>query len=303
MKILVIGSSNVDFNITLPKLPQVGETLLAEGMRISYGGKGANQALTCGKLGADVKFLSAVGNDEHGTQIIKNLEAVNVDCDDIKISKDQMTGTAYITIDNAGQNTIVVNPGANYTCDVEYLKEHDDAFKETDYVLLQMEIPLDAIEYAIKRSHELGKKVILNPAPALKDLDVSLYSKIDYFTPNETELDVMSEILGTFESMDDKISALLNAGMKNIITTLGEKGAYLVNNKTQKLIPAIEVEALDTVGAGDCFNGAFVSALAQGKDEVDAIYFANQAASIAVTKTGAQEAVPTQEEINKTFNL
>jgi len=303
MKILVVGSSNVDINVLTHKIPKIGETLMANSMRYSYGGKGANQALTCAKLEADVTFLGCVGDDDHGKAIQENFRSVGINCDRMAISKDEPTGTALITIDETGQNTIVVVPGANFDCDIEYLKANDDAFKTADYILLQMEIPLDTIEYAISRAHHFGKKVILNPAPALPDLNPEIYKKIDYFTPNETELDIMSKSLGIFDSEDDKINALLNAGIKNIIITLGEKGAYFVNRKTRKLIDAIEVNAIDTVGAGDCFNGAFVSALAQGKNEVEAIKFANQAASIAVTREGAQEAIPSLSEIKEKFNI
>lgn len=301
MKILVIGSSNVDINVFLDKLPLKGETLLGDSMRYSYGGKGANQALACGKLGADVSFLSAVGDDDHGHTIIDNLSKYNVISDKIKISKDNVTGTALITIDANGDNTIVVVPSANYDCDLEYLKENDDEFKKSDFVLLQMEIPLESIEYSIRKAKEYEKTVILNPAPVHEGLDKDLFKMIDYLTPNETELDVLSRGLGDFDTIDEKIDALLEAGVKNIITTLGEKGAYLVNKDTRVLVPAIKVKALDTVGAGDCFNGAFVSALANNTGIEEAIKFANQAASIAVTRLGAQEAIPTLEEVKEVF--
>ena len=299
MKILVIGSSNVDINVMSKNLPKVGETLMGKDIRYSYGGKGANQAIACGKLGADVMFLTSVGDDNHGQKIQENLAAAGVNVERVKVSKSNPTGSALITIDDAGQNTIVVIAGANYDCDIDYLKENDDAFEACDFVLLQMEIPLEAIEYAIKRAHHFGKKIILNPAPALPELSHEVYAMIDYFTPNETELEVITQSLGHFETMDHQIDELLNSGIQNLIITQGDKGAYFVNKEIREMVPAFKVEAIDTVGAGDCFNGAFVSALAQHKTEVDAITFANRASSIAVTREGAQTSIPTLDEMNE----
>lgn len=295
MSVLVIGSCNVDLSVSVSMLPKKGETLLGQKMSYSFGGKGANQAVACGKLGADVTFLSCVGNDEHGQEIRNYLESVNVRCDRMKVSHLQPTGTAIITVDNEGQNTIVVIAGANSECDIDYLKENEDAFQSCDYVLLQMEIPLDAIEYAIACASKYNKKVVLNPAPALSNFNELLYPKIDYLTPNETELEIMAQ---SNHTMDDNIQSLLNRGVKNILVTVGESGAYFVNRQVKQLVETTKVVAIDTVGAGDCFNGAFVTALSQGMSDLEAIRFANKAAAIAVTRQGAQESIPTREEMN-----
>lgn len=291
--VLVIGSSNVDLSATVTNLPKKGETLMGKSFSTSFGGKGANQAVACGKLGADVTFLSCVGNDDYGKNIIKYLSSVNVKTDLIKVSDNLPTGTALITIDDNGQNTIVVISGANAECDVEYLKANEEEFKKCEYVLLQMEIPLDAIEYAIECAHKYNKKIILNPAPADPNISVEALKKVDYLTPNETEVEIMAKTKGFKESCD----ALLELGINNLIVTLGDKGAAIINKETNEIVEGFKVEAIDTVGAGDCFNGAFVTALSKGKNEAEAIKFANKASSIAVTRKGAQEAIPTLEEM------
>ncbi len=295
MSVLVIGSCNVDISVSVSTLPKKGETLLGHEINYSFGGKGANQAVACGKLGADVTFLSCVGNDDHGLKIRDYLESVNVKCDRIKVSPSLPTGTAIISIDAEGQNTIVVIAGANSECDVDYLKANEEAFQDCEYVLLQMEIPLDAIEYAIECAKKYNKKVVLNPAPALSNFNGHLYPLIDYLTPNETELEIMAH---SNSSMDENIQTLLNQGVKNVLVTVGDKGAYFVNHEMKQLVPTIKVDAIDTVGAGDCFNGAFVSALSRGLSDLEAIRFANKASSIAVTRKGAQESIPTIEEMN-----
>lgn len=295
MSVLVIGSCNVDISVSTSTLPKIGQTVLGHEINYSFGGKGANQAVACGKLGADVTFLSCVGSDEHGQKIIDYLKSVNVKCERIKVSSSKPTGTAIISLDSQGQNTIIVIAGANSECDVDYLKANEEAFQQCDYVLLQMEIPLDAIEYAIECAKKYDKKVVLNPAPALSNFSASLYPMIDYLTPNETELDIMAH---SSSPMDENIHSLLNQGVKNVLVTVGEKGAYFVNNHVKQLVPSTKVNAIDTVGAGDCFNGAFVTALSQGMSDLEAIRFANKASSIAVTRKGAQESIPTIEEMN-----
>lgn len=293
MKVLVIGSSNIDITCDVKELPKKGETLMGEAISYSFGGKGANQAVACGKLGADVSFLTCLGNDDHGNNIINQLEKHNVEVNNIKITQEAPTGTAVISVDQHGQNTIVVIAGANSHVTKEYLMDCDNLFKSCDYLLIQMEIPLESIEYAIRRGHELGKTIILNPAPANPNLSKSVYPFIDYFTPNETELCIMANE----EDHDTATKKLMALGVKNIIETVGEKGAiwYFENNKKEFSTPL--VKAIDTVGAGDCFNGAFVSALSKEKSVEEAIEFAIRAASLSVTKRGAQDSIPNLKEV------
>lgn len=303
-KILVIGSLNVDIVIEMEQMPVVGETVL--GTRLSYvpGGKGANQACAAARLGGDVKMLGCVGSDEFGQLQKRNLTSVGVDVRDIKVSERYGTGTASIYVDRDGSNSIVVVPAANQECDVAYLQKHDDVMRECDYVILQMEIPYDAIACAVRRAKELGKTVILNPAPAPEEISDEMLRGVDYITPNETELMKLSGTVGdSLEEFVRGAETLLQRGVKNVLVTLGEKGALLVNGNGASLYPTRKVETVDTTAAGDCFNGAFVVALSEGKEEKEAVCFANAASSVAVTRSGAQTSLPKREEAEKALSL
>ncbi|NLL75636.1 MAG: ribokinase [Clostridiales bacterium] len=299
-KILVIGSLNVDMVIEMKNMPLVGETVLGTQLTYIPGGKGANQACAVGKLGGDVKMLGCVGEDEFGDIQKDNLSACGVDTSYFKRSKTKKTGTASIYVDERGNNSIVVVAGANQECDISYLREHDDIIKECDYVILQMEIPYDAIFYAVNRAKELGKTVILNPAPAPEKLPDEILAKLDYITPNETELMKLCGRDGA--QIDDFIEGakmLLQKGVKNVLVTLGERGALLVNANMAEVFPTRKVVSVDTTAAGDCFNGAFAVALAEGRSQKEAIVFANVSSSIAVTRNGAQTSIPRREETDE----
>ena len=293
--ILVIGSLNMDLSIDLAKMPVTGETILGRGIAYKAGGKGANQACAAGKLGGRVRMLGCVGQDEFGQKLVKSLSESGVETDYIKESRDLPTGTAVIYVDDNGDNSIVVIPGANMACDIEYLKEQDEQFHWCDYVVLQMEIPYEAVWYSVKRAKELGKMVILNPAPAPDEIPEEILSLVDYLTPNETEIIALNG-----KSKDDireGAEKLLSRGVSNVIATLGDRGALLVNRYGETFYPARKVVSVDTTAAGDCFNGAMVAALAEGQSEAEAILFANMASSIAVTRKGAQESLPIREEV------
>ena len=293
--ILVIGSLNMDLSIDLAKMPVTGETILGRGIAYKAGGKGANQACAAGRLGGRVRMLGCVGQDEFGQKLVKSLSESGVETDYIKESRDLPTGTAVIYVDDNGDNSIVVIPGANMACDIEYLKEQDEQFHWCDYVVLQMEIPYEAVWYSVKRAKELGKMVILNPAPAPDEIPEEILSLVDYLTPNETEIIALNG-----KSKDDireGAEKLLSRGVSNVIATLGDRGALLVNQYGETFYPARKVVSVDTTAAGDCFNGAMVAALAEGQSEAEAILFANMASSIAVTRKGAQESLPIREEV------
>ena len=293
--ILVIGSLNMDLSIDLAKMPVTGETILGRGIAYKAGGKGANQACAAGKLGGRVRMLGCVGQDEFGQKLVKSLSESGVETDYIKESRDLPTGTAVIYVDDNGDNSIVVIPGANMACEIEYLKEQDEQFHWCDYVVLQMEIPYEAVWYSVKRAKELGKMVILNPAPAPDEIPEEILSLVDYLTPNETEIIALNG-----KSKDDireGAEKLLSRGVSNVIATLGDRGALLVNRYGETFYPARKVVSVDTTAAGDCFNGAMVAALAEGQSEAEAILFANIASSIAVTRKGAQESLPIREEV------
>lgn len=285
----------MDLSIDLAKMPVTGETILGRGIAYKAGGKGANQACAAGKLGGRVRMLGCVGQDEFGQKLVKSLSESGVETDYIKESRDLPTGTAVIYVDDNGDNSIVVIPGANMACDIEYLKEQDEQFHWCDYVVLQMEIPYEAVWYSVKRAKELGKTVILNPAPAPDEIPEEILSLVDYLTPNETEIIALNG-----KSKDDireGAEKLLSRGVSNVIATLGDRGALLVNRYGETFYPARKVVSVDTTAAGDCFNGAMVAALAEGQSEAEAILFANIASSIAVTRKGAQESLPIREEV------
>ncbi len=297
---MVIGSLNMDMVIEMKRMPVVGETVL--GTQVSYvpGGKGANQAYTAAKLGGKVKMLGCIGKDDFGEVQKSNLTKCGVDTDDLKRVKEQGTGMASIYVDERGDNTIVVVPGANLECNISYLKEYDKALEECDYVILQMEIAGEAIYYAINRAKELGKTIILNPAPVPDSLPDEIFSKLDYITPNETELmKLCGKEGGSMKDYAEGARELLKRGVKNVLVTMGKKGALFVNREKEELFPARKVSAVDTTAAGDCFNGAFVVALAEGRELDEAVMFANAASSIAVTRNGAQTSIPAREEVEE----
>lgn len=299
-KVLVIGSLNMDLVTELNKMPDLGETVLGKGLRYIPGGKGANQACAVGKLGGTVKMLGCIGDDEFGRIQKEALINSNVDVTNLKISHSHNTGTALIYINSEGNNSIVVIPGANMECNIEYLKQKDDMFKESDIILLQMEIPYDAIYYAIRRAKELNKTVILNPAPAPEQIPDETLKMIDYLTPNETEL--LKMVPGSrldLESMKEAAEELIDKGVKNVIATLGERGALFTNGEEAVIFPVRKVQARDTTAAGDSFVGAFAVALAEGKSNHEAIEFANLVSSVVVTKKGAQSSIPERDVIEQ----
>lgn len=299
-KILVIGSLNMDMVTQLKDMPREGETVLGDEMQYIPGGKGANQACAAGSLGGDVTMLGCVGADEFGQLQKEALGLKGVKTQYLKVTKDSKTGTAIIYLNHKGNNCIVVIQGANLHCTREYLEEQDGRIAECDYLLIQMEIPYETIYYAVNRAHQLGKTILLNPAPAPEAIPDDILSKIDYLTPNETELMKLTGIIGTDKgNLEVAADVLLQKGVKNVIVTLGERGALLVNKKICNLYPTRKVTPVDTTAAGDCFNGAFAVALAEGRSAEEAIGFSNMASSIAVTRQGAQSSIPTREEVNE----
>lgn len=301
-KILIIGSLNVDMVIEMKHMPMVGETVLGTKLTYVPGGKGANQACAAAKLGGDVKMLGCVGNDEFGDIQRNNLWNCGVDTRDFKRSQINRTGTASIYVDGSGNNSIVVVAGANGECNIAYLKEYDKVIQTCDYIILQMEIPYEAIFYAIRRAKELGKTVILNPAPAPENFPDEILKNIDYITPNETELMKICKREGnTITDFTESAKLLLKKGVKNVLVTLGERGALLVNEEMAQTFPTRKVKTVDTTAAGDCFNGAFAVALAEGREEREAVMFANAASSIVVTRNGAQTSIPDREETNDVY--
>ena len=296
--IVVIGSLNMDWVIPVNHTPVEGETILADGYTEVPGGKGANQACAAGKLKGNVSMLGLVGDDDIGDKLINNLKLVNVDVSRIEKSENINSGLALINVNSKGNNSIVVLPGANGRCDIKYIEKNIDIIEKSDIVLLQMEIPIETVEYVITVSKNLKKQVILNPAPAPDSLSDEVLRNIDILTPNETELEKISgKNVKTVEDAIEASKSLLSRGVKNIIATLGEKGALLVNKDEVKEFKALKVDAVDTTAAGDSFNGAMAVYLSEGHTISEAIEFANKVSSIAVTRKGAQTSIPERSEI------
>ena len=300
-KILVVGSSNVDFVIDTPHIPAPGETVLG-GRLVKYpGGKGANQANAAGRLGGEVVFLTVLGEDEEGRMLRQGLTQAGVGMDRAGTAPDLATGIASIYVAEEGENAIVVAPGANRRCGRAYLEEQEEAFAECGLLLLSMEIPLEGVDYAARKGKERGKLVILNPAPAPApdSLSPSLWKQVDLLTPNETELGKLSGMpVETLPQMEAACHALLEKGAGCLVVTLGEKGALLVKKGKTALFPAPAVTAVDTTGAGDTFNGALAVMLAKGAGLEEAVSFANCAAALSVTRRGAQTSAPAFDEVN-----
>ena len=298
-KILVIGSLNMDMVIPVKELPQKGETILGGSPAHIPGGKGANQACAAGKLGGAVTMLGKVGQDGMGRALKENLAAAGVEVTHVEETPDAPTGMAVIYVGETGSNSIVVIPGANGLCDAAFIEANEELIAAHDIIVLQLEIPYDGVFRAIQLAKKHGRLVVLNPAPAPDSLPPEVIASLDYFTPNETE---MARIAGLpVGGVEEAIAAgkkLVEAGVGTVLATLGEAGALLVTKETAQVRPPLRVQAVDPTAAGDTFNGAFVTALAEGMSQEEAIAFGNKAASISVTRKGAQTSIPSREEVD-----
>ena len=293
-KIVVIGSINMDLVTICDRAPNGGETLLGTEFFQIPGGKGANQAVTIGKLGSRVVMLGKVGDDLFGKELLSSMDKNGVDIQFIEKAP-VSTGIAKIVVEKNGQNRILVVPGANSYVDIEYIDNHLDVIKDCDVVIGQLEIPISTVEYAFKKAKEYGKITILNPAPAIK-LSEELIKNSDYIIPNESELEVITGMkIESFDGIIEAAKKVIKMGVKGLIVTLGEKGSlYLGGDKFTKH-SAYKVKAIETTAAGDSFIGGFVTRLDLGVDK--AIEFATKVSAISVTKRGAQTSIPTMEEV------
>ena len=297
--IVVIGSSNTDMVVKTSHLPVPGETVLGGDFFMNAGGKGANQAVAAARYGNRVVFVAKTGNDLFGEQVRKSMKEDGIVTDYVFIDEEHPSGVALITIDQKAENCIVVAGGANM-----YLKPEDiDKAKEEilggDVVLMQLETPIETVEYAAKMAAEAGVKVILNPAPApAEPLSKELISNLYLITPNRSEASRLTGIEVTdLASAQRAALALYDMGAKNVIVTLGSEGSLVYDGHMMMRVEAIKVEAVDTTAAGDTYNGVLASVIAEGKSLIDAVHEANIAGAISVTRMGAQPAAPTHEEI------
>lgn len=300
-KIMIVGSLNMDAVINVQVIPKAGETVMGSDIEKVPGGKGANQAYAAGKLGGDVVMLGVVGNDENGGALIDSLyKEAGVKTRYIRRESCVDTGTAYIYVQSDGNNCIVVSPGANKRCDLQYMREQEQRLGECDILLMQFEIPMETVEYVLKTANKMGKQVILNPAPAPGILSSEMLKYVDILIPNETELEIITgrEWDRDLDKLEAMCRGLLEKGVGNVIVTLGEEGCFLAGREC-KHFPAYKVEAVDTTAAGDTFSGALAVMLAENKTMEEAIRFAMKASAIAVQRKGAQLSIPSRIEVEQ----
>ncbi len=296
-KITVIGSSNTDMVIKSSNLPAPGETIIGGDFLMNPGGKGANQAVAAARLGGDTTFITKKGNDIFGKQAVQTFEKEGIHTEFIATDSNNPSGVALIMVDNQGENCISVALGSNGTLNSQDIDRASAQIKSSELVLIQLEIPLAIVEYAASMANKAGVKVVLNPAPA-QELSVKLLKSLYLLTPNETEAEMLSGIKVIDEASASKAATKIKAlGVKNVIITMGASGAFVSSNSEDIMIPAPKVQAVDTTAAGDTFNGALVVALAEQSSFTEAVKFANLAASISVTKLGAQASVPYRKDI------
>lgn len=296
-KILVIGSSNTDMVIRTDRFPLPGETILGGDFFMSMGGKGANQALAAKRLGGDVSFVGKTGKDLFGQRAIDYLKNEGVNIDYVMTDADKHSGIAVITVNQSGENSIVVADSSNNTLSPPDIMEVSDAIDSCEVILLQLEIPIETVSFIAEYASKMNKTIILNPAPAAV-LPDSLYKNISVIIPNESEAEKLTGInVKDEESAEKAASVLVNKGVKTVIITMGSVGAFIFSEEYIGLISPPKVKAVDTTGAGDTFCGALAVKISEGCKLEEAVTFANIAAAISVTRFGAQSSIPAKEEV------
>ena len=302
-KVLVIGSSNTDMVVRSERLPGPGETIMGGEFLMNPGGKGANQAVAAARMGGKVTFISRVGEDMFGKNAIRGFEEEGIDTQFIGADSEAPSGVALILVNSQGENSIAVAPGANGKLLSSHIDKARIALESADFLLMQLEIPLETVMYAAQVAHKMGTKVVLNPAPA-QALPDSLLASLYMITPNETESQRLTGVPVTDErSAGWAAKALHDKGVEVVVITMGSQGAYVLSKAFEGMLSPPKVQALDTTAAGDTFNGALVVALGTGKSLDEAVQFANYAAAISTTRMGAQASVPSLEEVEERMKI
>ena len=296
-KIIVIGSSNVDIVVRTSHLPAPGETILGGEFFMNQGGKGANQAVAIKRLGGNLIFMAKLGNDVLGRQSVGYFKKEGIDTRYIALDEDSASGVALISVDDHAENSIVVASGANMLLNEQDVDKMLEEMCEGDILLMQLEIPLQTVEYAARKAFGKGVKVVLNPAPA-RSLPKELFRHLYMVTPNRIEAEMLTGIKIANDADVEKVAEEICAmGVKNVIITLGSKGCLIREEGVSYRIDAFKVEPIDTTAAGDTFNGALCVGLSEGMDLKQAAVMASKASSIAVTRMGAQSSIPYREEL------
>ena len=295
--IYVIGSSNTDMVVKTEKLPMPGETVIGGTFFMNPGGKGANQAVAAARLGGRVTFIARVGADLFGSQALQQFQKENIDTRFVTQDQEHPSGVALIGVDRQGENTIIVAPGSNRQLNVKDVANAFESIEEKSIILIQLEIPQETVEFAILSGKKKNCDVILNPAP-VQPVEDSALRNLSMITPNETEAEMLTGIRITdLNTAEQAARQLHQVGVPKVIITLGSKGAFVSTGSNGKLVAAPKVTAVDTTAGGDCFNGALAVALAEGMNIEEAVGFACQAASLSVTRMGAQSSMPYRKEV------
>lgn len=297
--LVVLGSINADHILNLETFPTPGETVTGNQYQVAFGGKGANQAVAAGRSGANIAFIACTGDDDTGERVCKQLASDNIDVSPVSVVEGESTGVALIFVNAEGENVIGIHAGANAALTTERVEAQRAIISGADALLMQLESPVESVLAAAKIAHENHTTVVLNPAPA-RILSDELLALVDIITPNETEAEKLTGI--RVENDDDAAraaGALHDKGIGTVIITLGSRGVWVSANGEGRRVPGFKVKAIDTIAAGDTFNGALVTALLEGRAMDEAIRFAHAAAAIAVTRKGAQPSVPWRKEIDE----
>jgi len=297
-RITVIGASNVDLISYVPHLPAMGETLHGHRFQIGFGGKGANQAVMAARLGADVAMVTKLGKDVFGENTLENFRACGVDTTHVTFTDAASTGVAPIAVDADGNNAIIIVTGANDLLTSEDLASAGSTISSCRVMVCQMEIPVEVNLAGLRMAREAGVTTIVNPAPARADFPDELFHLSDVLCPNESETELLTDLpVATPEQAEEAARALLQRGAKSVVLTLGARGALIVSATEVHLVPAVEVKATDTTGAGDAFVGSMAFFLAEGRPLVEAVRRANEIAALSVQSPGTQTSFPRAEDL------
>jgi ribokinase len=296
-KVTVVGSFMYDLVATAPRRPKTGETLIGDSFGMFLGGKGANQAIAASRAGAIVSMVGRLGNDLFGDQFLEKFSEEGINTDFVIQDTENGTGVGMPLIDASGDNSIVIIPQANMALSFENIDQAESSIADSDVLVLQCEVPMEANQRAAEIANKNDTLVILNPAPACEIPD-ALLSLVDIITPNESETEILTGMpTDTDNQAIEAAHLLLSKGIETVILTLGSRGSFLLTKKMEKLIPAFSVEVVDTTAAGDAFCGALAASLAHGINIEKSVKIANAAGALAVTKLGAEPSLPSREEI------
>jgi ribokinase len=298
--IVVIASFMMDLTTKLKRIPVRGETVIGDEFKTGPGGKGSNQAVCAKRLGLEVTVFAKIGNDVFGREALNNFKKEGFKTDFIFLDEEHPTGVAPIFVEESGENMIAIVPGANSYLQNEDIDKGIDMVRSAKVLLTNLEVPPETSHYALKTAKENGVTTILNPAPAPPEpLDADIFNYVDIITPNETEALGVLQMEGGKYSTQKIAEKLLEKGVKNVVLTLGEKGAFFMNRDDRGFIEAFKVRTVDATGAGDAFNGALAAAICEGRQLRDSIMFANKVAAISTTSFGTAPAMPYRDEVEK----